>query len=292
MLAGRVALTTALRVPPRPMIAAMTALAPVAAADAGIQFTCWVAASLLQTEKFYDISASLTYILCVIVSRRKGVRSTRSNVNSVLVVLWATRLGSFLLWRVLRDGGDTRFDSVKTRPMRFLVFWAVQALWIFITALPVFLSNSKVKSSEESMEEAEPKASARDSRLCWRDVAGWALWVLGFVVQTTADVQKRMFRADPGNRDHWIDVGLWRLAQHPNYFGEMCMWWGIFLSCSTALRGWELLTVMSPCFVSFLLLKVSGVPILRRMGMKRWGHLKEYREYLRTTPLLVPLPRR
>lgn len=157
MLAGRVALTTALRVPPRPMIAAMTALAPVAAADAGIQFTCWVAASLLQTEKFYDISASLTYILCVIVSRRKGVRSTRSNVNSVLVVLWATRLGSFLLWRVLRDGGDTRFDSVKTRPMRFLVFWAVQALWIFITALPVFLSNSKVKSSEESMEEAEPK---------------------------------------------------------------------------------------------------------------------------------------
>ncbi len=69
------------------------------------------------------------------------------------------------------------------------------------------------------------------------------------------------------------------------------MWWGIFLSCSASFRNWELLTVLCPCFVTFLLLKVSGVPILRRNGLKRWGHLPEYQEYIRKTPLLLPLPR-
>ena len=69
------------------------------------------------------------------------------------------------------------------------------------------------------------------------------------------------------------------------------MWWGIFLSCSASLRGWELLCVFSPCFVTFLLLRVSGVPILRKTGLKRWGHLREYQEYIKKTPLLVPLPR-
>ena len=128
---------------------AMSAMSHVAFADAAIQFACFTVAAALQTEKFYDISASVTYILCILISRRKGVRSSRSSVNSTLVILWALRLGSFLLWRVIHDGGDSRFAKAKTKPLTFFVFWAIQALWIFITALPVYLANTPRKAEED-----------------------------------------------------------------------------------------------------------------------------------------------
>lgn len=279
------------------------ALGLVAATDVAIQFACFVVAAALQTELFYDLSGSLTYILCVLVSLRRGGSSVRQRVNSALVMAWAARLGSFLFLRILRDGRDRRFDSARTNPRLFAIFWAVQAFWIFITALPVYTLNVKGrKSSDEAgAERGSPTATSTvASPLAptrpppgpgLRDAAGWALWAVGFVVQVTADIQKSRFKADPANDGRWIDVGLWRLSQHPNYFGEMSMWWGIFLSCSTELRGFELLSGISPIFVSYLLLRVSGVPLLRKAGRKRWGHLPAYLEYLRKTPLLLPLPR-
>eukprot|EP00931_Biecheleriopsis_adriatica_P009121 TRINITY_DN110225_c0_g1_i1.p1 TRINITY_DN110225_c0_g1~~TRINITY_DN110225_c0_g1_i1.p1 ORF type:complete len:289 (+),score=52.73 TRINITY_DN110225_c0_g1_i1:46-867(+) len=259
----------------------------VALADIAVQLACFAVAAALQTEKFYDVSASLTYVLCVLLSLRHGraAAGVRQRVNSGLVIIWATRLGSFLLWRVMKDGGDRRFDRVKTNPRIFFVYWAIQAFWIFVTALPVYTLNGK--GSEQA---AEKPGQKRDTALCWRDKMGWMLWSLGFVLQVTADVQKSRFKADPQNAGRWIDIGLWRLAQHPNYFGEMCMWWGIFLSCTSELRGLELLSGASPFFVTFLLLRVSGVPLLRKAGLKRWGHLPEYQDYLKRTPLLLPLP--
>jgi len=138
---------------------AMSAMSHVAFADAAIQFACFTVAAALQTEKFYDISASVTYILCILISRRQGVRSSRSSVNSTLVILWALRLGSFLLWRVLHDGGDSRFAKAKTKPLTFFIFWAIQALWIFITALPVYLANTPRKAaSEQDLEDGTNEA--------------------------------------------------------------------------------------------------------------------------------------
>mmetsp|Transcript_89180 Transcript_89180/g.237019 ORF Transcript_89180/g.237019 Transcript_89180/m.237019 type:complete len:287 (-) Transcript_89180:83-943(-) len=274
----------------------------VALADAAVQFACFAVAAALQTEKFYDVSASLTYILCVLLSLRRGPAGPRQKVNSGLVVLWATRLGSFLLWRIIQDGRDRRFDNVRNRPRRFFVYWAIQAFWILVTALPVYIVNSKTSAKSdqkggkatvalaEEGQQASPQL-APSRALGWRDAVGWSAWAVGFIVQVVADYQKTAFRADPRNSGHWIDVGLWRLAQHPNYFGEISMWWGIFLSCSSELQGVELASGISPFFVTYLLLRVSGVPLLRRSGLKRWGHLPEYREYLQKTPLLVPLPR-
>ena len=152
----------------RPMGTAMSAMRHVALADAAIQFTCFTVAAALQTEKFYDISASLTYILCILISRKGGVRSTRSKVNSTLVVLWALRLGSFLLWRVLHDGGDSRFATAKTKPLTFLIFWAIQALWIFITALPVYLGNTKARLSKTSSEMEEGTEAGGGSSVHWK----------------------------------------------------------------------------------------------------------------------------
>mmetsp|Transcript_19445 Transcript_19445/g.61713 ORF Transcript_19445/g.61713 Transcript_19445/m.61713 type:complete len:286 (-) Transcript_19445:186-1043(-) len=272
----------------------------VAAADIAVQFACFAVAAALQTEIFYDFSGSLTYLLCVLLSLLRGGSNLRQRVNSGLVITWASRLGCFLLWRILKDGRDRRFDNVRNHPRRFFIFWAIQAFWILVTALPVYTLNAK-RAGAEAREQEEPRQpvtsgpgapkSSPAAALSWRDRAGWALWALGFAVQVVADAQKTRFKADPANNGRWIDVGLWRLAQHPNYFGEMCMWWGIFLSCSSELRGAELATGVSPLFVTYLLLRVSGVPLLRRAGLKRWGHLPEYREYLRKTPLLLPLPR-
>jgi len=268
----------------------------VAAADAAVQFACFAVAAALQSEVFYDFSGSLTYILCVLLSLRRGGANARQRVNSAMVITWASRLGSFLLWRILKDGRDRRFDGVRNRPRAFAVYWAIQAFWIFVTALPVYVLNAKGGSKREKPKAIEgeqggdvPERVPRS--LCWRDGVGWALWAVGFAVQVVADMQKTRFKADPANHGRWIDVGLWRLAQHPNYFGEMSMWWGIFLSCSSELRGLQWASGISPFFVTYLLMRVSGVPLLRRQGLKRWGHIPAYQEYLRKTPVLIPLPR-
>eukprot|EP00746_Dinoflagellata_sp_MGD_P134943 gnl/MRDRNA2_/MRDRNA2_68836_c0_seq1.p1 gnl/MRDRNA2_/MRDRNA2_68836_c0~~gnl/MRDRNA2_/MRDRNA2_68836_c0_seq1.p1 ORF type:complete len:275 (-),score=29.43 gnl/MRDRNA2_/MRDRNA2_68836_c0_seq1:24-848(-) len=262
-------------------------LGSVAVLDLIIQMACFVVAAALQTEKFYDLSGSATYILCVLLSLRKATMSAapRAFVNSSLVLTWAARLGCFLFWRILKDGSDRRFDHVKDKPRLFIIFWLVQALWIFLTALPVYLVNAKASCIKKDDEEP-----GCDPNLSWRDYLGWSLWVTGFVIQSVADFQKSRFRANPENREKWIDEGLWHYSQHPNYFGEMSMWWGIFLSSSQSLRGLENASIISPLFVTFLLTQVSGIPMLRKANMKRWGDLPEYAEYLRTTPLLIPLP--
>jgi len=265
-------------------------LGQVASLDFAIQMACFVVAAALKTEKFYDISASLTYIVCVLLSLRKATAGAapRAFINSGLVLLWAGRLGSFLFYRIMKDGSDKRFDKAKHNPRLFLIFWSVQALWIFLTALPVYIVNAKTDCTVSK--DMYEKDGGCDPALCWRDYLGWSMWVTGFVIQAVADVQKTRFRMRPENEGRWIDEGIWHYAQHPNYFGEMSMWWGIFLSCSQSLRGYEYASIISPFFVTYLLTQVSGIPMLRAASMKKWGHLPEYAEFVRTTPLLVPLP--
>lgn len=260
----------------------------VAGIDVGVQVACWAVAAALHTEKFYDLSGSCTYLLLLASTMRLPPAAfDRSTVNSCLVATWALRLGTFLITRIMRDGKDKRFDKVRDKPLKFLVFWLIQALWIFLTALPVWVVNCK--RGEWSRQrgdgrEAEPPVG-------WRDRVGWAVWVVGFLLQVVADRQKSAFRANPANAERWIDEGLWHYSQHPNYFGEMTMWWGIFLSCSTALRGGEWASAASPLFVMFLLTQVSGVPLLRKANMRRWGSDPQFQQYLKTTSLLVPMPK-
>lgn len=262
-------------------------LLPVAAVDASIQLTCFAIAAALQTELFYDISASLTYILCVLTSLRKS-ETLRQKINSGLVIAWTSRLGSFLLYRILKDGRDVRFDKVRTKPRVFAIFWAIQAMWIMITPLPVYLNNSKsIKSGKSD----ENDSTVSKEGVSWRDRLGWSIWAFGFCCEILADQHKLRFKANPANKGKFINEGIWSLSQHPNYFGEISMWWGIFLSCSTDLKGMELLSIASPLFSTYLLLGVSGVPLLRKTGQKRWGHLPEYQSYLKNTSLLVPWPR-
>jgi len=265
------------------------AVAGVAARDLAVQLGCAAVAIHQQTEVFYDFSASCTYVYLVIQSlfgqAPGGKPRMRASVNSGMVLIWASRLGSFLLQRILHDGKDSRFDKVRANPRVFLAYWLIQALWIFLTALPVYLLNCKQRQSEALLngEQREQKL-----QITTRDKVGWAMWLTGFVTQVVADRQKSAFRARASSKGQFINEGLWSLAQHPNYGGEILMWSGIFTSCSSEFEGLELLSVGSPAFVAYLLTQVSGVPLLRQANLKKWGTDAAYQKYLSETPLLWP----
>jgi steroid 5-alpha reductase family enzyme len=116
-----------------------------------------------------------------------------------------------------------------------------------------------------------------------------AVWLFGVVFETTADFQKYKFKKDPANKGKFIDVGLWSVSRHPNYFGEIAVWLGVCgVAMSSASVGVSLASVASPLFVTFLLTKVSGIPILEKSADERWGDEAKYAEYKKNTPCLVP----
>ena len=194
-----------------------------------------------------------------------------------MIFAWACRLGTFLFIRVLKDGHDKRFDKVRDDPARFFVFWSIQAsdnyyekcifykilflqgVWVWVTLLPTLLLNTE----------------RRDPVLGNRDYIGYSLWLVGFLFEVVADMQKSIFRANPDNdvRDSmlyqyhlsinivqgkFISSGLWAISRHPNYFGEILLWFGLYISGSSVFRGYQYLSVVSPVFVGLLITKLSG----------------------------------
>ena len=148
-----------------------------------------------------------------------------------------------------------------------------------------------------------------DKPLGKQDYLGWALWATGMFFEIVADMQKTAFKNDPKNQvsahhifensepkskyrlftqGKFITTGLWSISRHPNYFGEILLWFGLYISASSVFKGWQYLGVLSPLFVHLLITRVSGIPLLEKAGLKKWGHLKEYQEYLKNTPSLVP----
>ena len=171
--------------------------------DMGIQFVGWAFASALRTEKFYDLCGSLAFASTALATFASGARAPRQALLTGMVCAWTGTLGIFLLARVLRDGGDSRFDEVKTKPGLFAMYWALQGVWVWVTALPCFLING----------------ASNQSALHAGDYVAFAVWLVGVVTETVADWQKRRFKSDPANAGRFIDVGLWSLSRHPNYFG-------------------------------------------------------------------------
>ena len=114
------------------------------------------------------------------------------------------------------------------------------------------------------------------------------IWLTGFTIEVMADRQKSRFRADPANRGRFISTGLWSRSRHPNYFGEITLWVGILLIAAPTLRGWQWVAVLSPLFVTVLLTRVSGIPLLEKKADTKWGDDPAYQEYKASTPVLIP----
>ena len=138
-------------------------------------------------------------------------------------------------------------------------------------------------------------AVAQDTPLTPVDLILMIGWFVGFIIEATADSQKMAFRNDPANKSKWINIGIWRYSRHPNYFGEILMWSCLAgLASNTALVSGapDLLYLhsawLSPVFTTVLLFFVSGVPLITKSGMKKWGSDPEYVHYMKNTSMCIP----
>lgn len=242
-----------------------------------IQWLAFIPAYLLQTEKFYDLTGSLTYISTTLLAVMLGpANGNRAILLLALVVIWAARLGTFLFRRIHKAGKDDRFDAIKPSLPRFLLTWTLQGLWVSFTlaaALAAISSSTQVP-------------------LGWPALLGFLVWLFGFAFEVLADSQKSAFRADPANKGKFIRSGLWAWSRHPNYFGEIVLWVGVAVIALPVLHGWQYLTLISPVFVALLITRVSGVPMLEQKADEKWGGQPDYEAYKTNTPVLIPRPPR
>jgi steroid 5-alpha reductase family enzyme len=240
-----------------------------------IQWLAFIPAYLQQTERFFDLTGSITYVSVTIIAvLASPVVDGRSILLLALVVIWAARLGTFLFRRIRKAGKDARFDEIKPSVLRFLNTWTLQGLWVSLTLAAALAAITTTTRKELDL----------------AALIGTLVWVFGFAIEATADLQKSRFRADPQNKGKFIHTGLWAWSRHPNYFGEIVLWIGVAIIALPVLRGWQWATLISPVFVTLLLTRVSGVPLLEKRADEKWGGQEDYEAYKERTPVLIPRP--
>lgn len=238
-----------------------------------IQWLAFIPAYLRQTEKFFDLTGSITYISVIILAVAFGnAMDVRTILLATLVVVWAIRLGTFLFRRIHKAGKDDRFDGIKPSFIRFLNVWTIQALWITLTMAAALVAIT---------------TTARKGLDVFA-IVGFLVWVVGFTLEVVADSQKSRFSANPDNKGKFIQTGLWSRSRHPNYFGEIMLWIGVAVIAAPVLQGWQWIALISPVFVTFLLTRVSGIPLLEKKADKKWGGQDAYESYKEKTPVLIP----
>ena len=240
-----------------------------------IQWVAYIPAYVFQTEKFYDLTGSLTYLsvtwYALILASGDFANANLANTVIVLLIsLWALRLGSFLFMRIHKDGEDKRFRTIKPSATQFFMTWTLQGLWVSLCSMCALTAISS------------------DTGVVVNALFyfGLGLFVLGFSTEIVADNQKSKFRSFPENRDKFITTGLWAKSRHPNYFGEIVLWAGIAVMSFSSLEGWQYLTLISPIFTYILLVYVSGVRMLEARADIKWGHDENYKKYKSSTPVL------
>jgi steroid 5-alpha reductase family enzyme len=240
-----------------------------------INWLVFIPSAVARTERYYDLTGGLTYISTIVVAVLLSAElDLRAALAAAMVLVWSVRLATFLFRRISRDGRDSRFDDIKTRPLPFLMAWTLQGLWVLLTAaaaLVVITGGGR-----------EPLGAV--------GLAGLAVWAAGFAFEIVADRQKSRFKADPANKGKFIATGLWAWSRHPNYFGEIVLWTGMALVAVPVLQGWQWIALISPVFVTVLLTTISGVPPLEKQADERWGGQEDYEDYKRRTPVLIPKP--
>ena len=209
-------------------------------------------------------------------------------------------MGTYLFQRISADGSDSRFDGLRTSPPKFLGAFFAQATWVSLCLLPVLALNSLPASVFAGLGGA----------IGITDIIGLLLYVGGLSFEVTADRQKNAWVQEKKEKKHEEDFltrGLWSKSRHPNYFGESTLWTGIATTAAgvlvsnvgqigMGLGGWGLagkaialgMCGVSPAFVSFLLLKVSGVPMSEGKYDKRYGDREDYKRWKRETPMFIP----
>lgn len=238
-----------------------------------IQWIVFLPSFWRQSEKFFDLTGSLTYLSVAGLGLSLApITDARSLLLLTMISIWAIRLGWFLFHRIHKAGKDGRFDALKPSLFRFLGAWTLQGLWVIFTLAAALAAIVSTKRMELGL----------------FALIGSTIWLLGFSIEAIADQQKRTFSGDSKNRGKFIQTGLWSISRHPNYLGEIILWIGVAIIACPVLIGWQWLTLSSPFFVALLLIRVSGIPLLEKRADGKWSGQEDYEAYKHKTPILIP----
>ena len=238
-----------------------------------IQVIFFIPSFILKTEKLYDLIGSTTYIIVITIAYLSvNTKTATDTILFLFVVLWGTRLGTYLFRRIQRDSEDVRFEKAKRNFFWFLQYWMGQALWVSITSCAAVIS----------ILNTEPNTLGINGMI------GILIWLIGFSFEVIADFQKNNFKKTENTNDKFISDGLWSISRHPNYFGEITLWIGIYIISYTSFSGYEYLSIVSPIFVYILLTRMSGINMLEKIADERYGNINSYIEYKNNTPILIP----
>ena len=229
----------------------------------------FVPAFILKTDRLTDISYGLSFVILITLAWFIEPYSFQNTILALMVIIWGLRLGIFLFIRIGKMKRDKRFDGRRESFTKFLSFWLLQGLTTGIVLIPALLFMGKEHQSTLSI--------------------GVVIWITGFVIEAIADMQKFRFRQQAANRSRFIDRGLWKYSRHPNYFGEILIWLGIYLYVFQSFSNTEkLLALIGPLFITILLLFVSGIPTVEKRAEEKFGDDPAYLEYKRRTSILIP----
>ncbi len=241
-------------------------------------FVLWLVSLRLRDASIVDIFWGPGFAIIAVISfLLTGGGTPRRALVTSLALIWGARLGIHLFVRNRGNGEDYRYQAMRRRHgtrfglVSLVTVFGFQALLLWFISLPLQVA----------------QASPVPARLTALDAAGLLLWMAGFLFEAVGDRQLERFKADPAHRGRVMDRGLWAWTRHPNYFGDALLWWGFYLiACATPLGVW---TLASPLVMTFLLMRVSGVPLLeQRLARTRSG----YADYMRRTGAFFPRPPR
>tara|TARA_B100000131_G_scaffold81252_1_gene78127 strand:- start:55 stop:900 length:846 start_codon:yes stop_codon:yes gene_type:complete len=241
-----------------------------------IHWIAYIPAYVFQTEKFYDLTGSVTYLSVVWFVFLSTYQSISLNFGNLILVLlisiWTIRLGLFLFMRIHKAGEDKRFRTIKTSASQFFMTFTLSGLWVTLCSMCALVAISS------------PEGLVMNALT----YVGIILFIIGFGIEIVADNQKTAFRSIEANKDSFITSGLWSKSRHPNYFGEVLLWFAIAVISFSSLEGLQLITLISPVFTYILLVYVSGVRMLEDMNDKKWADDEQYKSYKKNTPMLFP----
>jgi len=258
-----------------------------------LQLICWGIAATCKFDLITDFAGSMNFVLLSVLTLILGGNyGTRGIAITVLVLVTRLYLASFLLFRVCTRKKDARFDEVRDNCLKFLTFWVFQMFWVFLCMMPIMYLNSRGELGE--LLGLTPIGG-------W-DYVGWIFFAVGIIIQVVADYQKYFFRKNPDNKGKFCQVGIWNWSRHPNYFGEMLIWWGAFLCViptipftqgSTGEVAAGIISILSPLFTMLILIGGSGIPQAEGKNLKRYyeaGHGDAWEEYCVRTPPVILFP--
>ena len=238
-----------------------------------IHLLIFVPSYYFQTEKFFDLTGTISYVSSVLFIFFKSNTVESFNLGSLalssFIIIWSLRLGTFLFLRIKKAGKDRRFNEIKKSFSWFFMTFSLSGMWVTICSICALtgIANGIIISGTT--------------------IIGIIIFTIGFTIEIIADSQKTKFRAKDDNKDKFISIGLWKYSRHPNYLGEIILWLGISLISFSSLEGFQYVTLISPIFTYLLLVNVSGINLLEKSGKKEWGHLESYKIYKKNTPRLI-----